>query len=520
MVGTLRRQLVEPAADWLGRDYPALAVDLFRILVGLLGATWFVRLLVEFPTISHPWGLIDRSVTQDIYWFTRVGLFQAGTPWWVLAGAYLLGLGATLAIAAGWRVRWAAAVALVVAASAYRWNFVVMYLDDAVVHLLFFWMLLLPTGRTLTVAGWRQGPEVRRRWASARVSGVAVRCLLVNVAWIYFMAGVWKLDSVLWREGLGLYAAMKVEVARLADLWGPRHLPFLRIMDYVVLAVEPVLALPMFLRRGHPLRHAGALAFAAFNLFIMVTLGITWAIVGLTCTLVLFLGEEVAERLGRALDGASGEQPPRRLPWRRTERIAVVFLGLIMLATARHVPVFGALNLPAHAVLWSVGVGQDYRLFNWIDRVAYHVDTTVEVRAPGGDLRPVPARAWPDGFRAMLLRGYAHDVRWLALPEHQRFRLRLAIVRRQASWFCKHVEEPGTGVEIVSTVRPIAWGSLFRPRDRRLRLAEFECVEPGAVSEEEGGVPVPEGWRGLQARLVQGLIELPPPPGEPPPAAP
>lgn len=534
MLGTLRRQLVAPAADWLGRDYPALAVDLFRVLAGIVGASWFVRLLVEFPSISHPWGLIDRAVTQDIYWFTRVGLFQAGMPWWVLAGAYLLGLAATVAIAVGWRVRASAAVALVVAASAYRWNFVVMYLDDAVVHLLLFWMLLLPAGRTLTLAGWRRGPEERRRWASMRVSGVAVRCLLVNVAWIYFMAGVWKLDSVLWREGLGLYAAMKVEVARLADVWGPEHLPFLKVMDYVVLAVEPVLALPMFLRRGHPLRYLGAVSFAGFNLFILATLGITWAIVGLTCTLVLFLGEEVADRLARALtgnermaaaeggahadpgsgvgapeDGAVADAVPMRSPWRRADRLAVAFLVLVMLATARHVPVFGALNLPAHVVLWSVGVGQDYRLFNWIDRVAYHVDTSVAVTGPGGAPRPVPDGAWPDGFRAMLLRGYAHDVRWLVLPDHERFRLRLAIVRRQASWFCRFVEEPGTRVEIVSTVRPIASGSLFQARDRRLRLAEFVCVEPGTVTEAEGGVPVRRGSSRLQARLIQGLNELP-----------
>jgi hypothetical protein len=44
----------------------------------------------------------------------------------------------------GWRTRVCAAIALVVAASTYRWNFIVMYLDDAVVHLMLFWLLLLP----------------------------------------------------------------------------------------------------------------------------------------------------------------------------------------------------------------------------------------------------------------------------------------------------------------------------------------------------------------------------------------
>jgi hypothetical protein len=196
-------------------------------------------------------------------------------------------------------------------------------------------------------------------------------------------------------------------------------------------------------------------------------------------------------------------------PWSRSERGAVVFLVLLTAATARQIPLFGALNIPAYALLWMAGVGQDYRLFNWIDRVAFQVRTRVEVTGPDGAIvDDVPEAAYPRGFRAKLLQAYAHDVPWLLVPNDRRFDLRLSIVRRHASWYCRFVDEPGTHVEIISTIHPIRPDNLDLAIHRTLRLAEFICVEPGSVTEEQGGVPVPEGWPYLQARLIQGLIVL------------
>jgi hypothetical protein len=511
-MSALQAGLLAPARRWLDRDVPALAVDLFRVLVGVLAATHFVRLLLEVPEISSPDGLIDHALVQDLYWYTRIGLFQPGVPGWVFPLAYAVGLIAAGLVIVGWRVRLGALIALVIAASAYRWNFIVMYLDDAVVHLMLFWLLLLPAGRTLTIAGLRD-PAARAAWPTLHVSGVAVRCLLVNVCWIYFIAGVWKLDSALWREGFGLYASMKVEIARMPDLWTPAHLPLLRVADWLVMALEPVLPLPLLLRRGHPLKWIGAVGFLVFNLFIAGTLGITWAICGLTATLVLFFADELggwaAHRAGAAPHAAappSATPAPRR--WVRAEVGAVVFLALIVAATARHIRAFGALNVPAYAALWMVGVGQDYRLFNWIDRVAFQVRTDVRVTRPDGSPGALPEDAMPDHFRALLLRGYAHDVRWLIIPEGRTFDLRLSLARRQASWACRYVSEPGTHVDITSTLHPIRPENPGLAPARRMRIAEFRCVPPGSVGAGQGAVPVPAGWPYLQAQLMSGVNEL------------
>ena len=168
----LRAHLVDPARAWLDRDVPALPIDVFRVIVGFLAASHFARLLVEYPAISAPDGLIDHALVQDVYWYTRIGLFQSGTPGWVFPLAYVIGLVGAALVIVGHRVRLGALIALVIAASAYRWNFIVMYLDDAVVHLMLFWILLLPTGKTLTLGSLRD-PAAHARWSQLRVSGVA-----------------------------------------------------------------------------------------------------------------------------------------------------------------------------------------------------------------------------------------------------------------------------------------------------------------------------------------------------------
>ena len=54
------------------------------------------------------------------------------------------GLCGCLGYVFGYRVRLCASVLFVIAVSTYRWNFLVIYVDDAFMHLLLFWFMLLP----------------------------------------------------------------------------------------------------------------------------------------------------------------------------------------------------------------------------------------------------------------------------------------------------------------------------------------------------------------------------------------
>ncbi len=124
---------------WLLRDTYALPLDLLRILGGLLCVAYFGTLLLQAEDFSNPDGLLDHVLLQRIFWFTRLSLFHPGLTLPCLYGLLgLAGLGAW-GIVLGYRVRLCAGVLFAIAVSTYRWNFLVIYVDDAFMHLLFVW---------------------------------------------------------------------------------------------------------------------------------------------------------------------------------------------------------------------------------------------------------------------------------------------------------------------------------------------------------------------------------------------
>lgn len=450
------------------------------MVVGLLAAVYFIRLLGEAGDFSAAGGLIDHAIVQSVYPETRISLFQAGMPTIVIVVAMVIALGATLGIVVGWRTKACAAAALVVAASTYRWNFIVMYLDDAVVHLLLFWLLVLPVapgGESLGIRALVRAPRAAMaRWSTVVVPGTAVMCLTLNVALMYVIAGLWKYDSPLWRDGYGLYAALRLPVAAMPHLWTPEHVPMLRLANWAVMAVEPFMALPLFLPPHHRLKLIGGLLFASFHLFILATLGLPFAMLGLLSTLIIFFGPEITSRAAR---WSGVPEPPTLITQptlTRGGRIAIAFVIVLAMATTRRIPVVGALNVPAYGVLWMVGVAQDYRLFNWIDRVAFDVDTRIEEVQPGGAVVPVTGRVFPSSFRAKLLLAYLHDIRWLRLPRSQRMRMRTSIAWALAAWYCR--KNPGdAAVRISSDVYRLT--PTGRQPWYKIMVAEFDCRAGG-----------------------------------------
>ena len=214
--------------DWLLRPTAALPLDVFRIAVGLLSFAYFIRTLAETSDISSPNGLIDHAFSSRVLWFTRIGFFQPGISAPVLqtifAGACILALFVTI----GFRVKLSAAALYLIAVSTYRWNYLVTYVDDSIVHLLLFWILLLPVGRTLIL----YPPFINRagiwqQWIRQEVPGVTLRCLLWNVTLLYAVAGLWKwhlLYARFWTRALQRMG--KLDVAEpFAGLFTQRHRP-------------------------------------------------------------------------------------------------------------------------------------------------------------------------------------------------------------------------------------------------------------------------------------------------------
>lgn len=463
---------------WLRRDTYALPIDVFRILAGLLGFAYFFSLLQQVADFSSPDGLLDHKLLQHIYWFTRLSLFHPGFgAGWFYAVFSLACLGCW-GVILGYRTKLCAGVLFAIAVSAYRWNFVVMYVDDAIMHLMLFWLLLLPVGHTLTLAGvWSEKQACWSRWCQCRVPGMSVRCLVGNVCLVYLVAGLWKFESPMWHDGTAVYATLRLPIARLPDIWRPEHLPWLRVVNYGALVLEPALPVLLLLRRGHPFKWVGLAAQLSFHLGIILTLRIPYANIALMATAVLFFRDEIMSVVCGCTDAQRLRPQALRRDW--CGYLAVVFLLCLTLAMMRRLPVVGVVHKPAYALLWMVGIAQDYQLFNWIDRKNFSIQYSVRVTRPDGQRRTLPPeQLFPASLRAMLLQSYLHGVRWIALPKAHLAAMQLATLQRLANRFCRlHAVEGYV----------FAWAQMqrIRPgretRAHRHFLMRFQCMGTQAM---------------------------------------
>jgi hypothetical protein len=180
-----------------------------------------------------------------------------------------------------------------------------------------------------------------------------------------------------------------------------------------------------------------------------------------------------------------GQEPPVALGLApRCEpagRLALAFLLVLMLAMMRQVPVVGALHQPAYALLWVIGIAQDYRLFNWIDRTNYSVVHRVSTQTVDGVPHPLePTFLFPPSLRATLLQAYLHNVRWMYIPRQHRAALKRSILSRLAQRACRThaIERP---VAVWSTVQRIHPGNVALTQGREQLLMEFQCQAGQAV---------------------------------------
>jgi hypothetical protein len=465
---------------WLLRETYALPLDLFRILGGLLCVAYFGTLLWQAEEFSNPDGLLDHVVLQRIFWFTRLSLLHPGITLPYLYG--LLGLACLGAwgIVLGYRVRLCAGILFAIAVSTYRWNFVVIYVDDAFMHLLLFWLMLLPVGKTLLLWELRHGWHACfAHWRRVTVPGTIQWCFLANICLMYLVAGLWKLTSPLWQQGFALYATLHLPIAYTPDFWQPQYLPLLQVANYLALLIEPVIPILLLCRPGHPLKWLGLLCQLGFHLGILLTLAVPFVNLGLLGTSVLFFRAEICHWLQRR------ETQPiilRQTPYmQRTGWLALVFLLVLSLAVARGTPVLGLLYRPAYAILWCVGIAQEYHLFDWIDKMNYHVTYRVSTQLADGMTQPLDSTSlFPRSLRATLLQAYLHNVRWMPVPHQHRVALKYSILNRLAQRFCSRqaLTTPVTAWARVQRIRP---DNVALTQGTEQWLMTFRCAEKHAI---------------------------------------
>jgi hypothetical protein len=464
------------------RPSPAWPVDVFRIAVGALSFAYFVHTYFETADFSSPGGLIDHVYSAKVFWFTQPNLFQLGLSTAQMRVVFLAASLASWALILGYRIKFFALVLYLIAVSTQRWNFLVMFVDDSIIHLLLFWLLLLPVGQTLIFSEWlADRGNAWRRWKCKEVPGVALRCFLWNFALIYLVAGLWKWSSPMWLDGSALYAVLKLPIAYTPDFWNAAHFPALRALNYLVLVLEPALPLMILLPVHHRAKYALLVALLAFHLGMLGTLRIPYANIACMAAAVIVFREEIAGKFnsGTAIRDGNGDQ--RKLG--RSGAFALLFVTMLTLAMlssvslpqwrqpAREQPnanaVFstrsksavdgiGPVQQAIYFPLWEIGIGQQYQLFNWIDERNYAVHYEVLETSAGAPVRSIdPSEVFPRSTRSVLLQAYLMGITWAQVPTDKQPELRRSLYKRFAQRYCKsHIGADITVYSIVTRIVP------------------------------------------------------------------
>ncbi len=500
----------------------AIPLDLFRIACGVLLFFYFFRTFLEARDLSNPDGIIDHQLIFEIFWFSKLGFFQNWMDLWVFQAVFLFACVLAIFLTIGYRVKLSSAILYIIAISTYRWNFIVMYVDDVIMHLLIFWMLVLPVGRTLTINGWmRNGRDAWETWKNVRVSGFALRCLFWNLALLYVVAGLWKWTSPMWVDGSALYVVFKLPISFASEFWQPEHIPYLKIFNYGTLILEPLIPLMFVLRKGHYLKYLLLFAFLGLHIGSVAMLDIPFANIACTVMPLLIFHRELMDWIrGISADNRTTESnfriklsdafafvmvltltlamvssvtlPAWRTPAREDNLIFARDNGYSAYQSEEN-PIpetrfvedkpegLGPIQATFFGILWCMGIAQQYQLFNWIDDRNYNVRYQIS-ELLDGEVRSIePELMFLQSTRGVLLQFYIHGITWARIPRERREELRNSILTRTANRFCGN-NGPSGDISVRTTLERISADEIFVVKDNIL-LMKFRCIGSTAVIE-------------------------------------
>ena len=475
----------------------ALPLDIARILIGGVLFFYFLNALRQADDISDPDGLIDHRLSTRLLPPTRISLFQPGMPGILFRATYFCACVAALSVMAGYHPRAAALFLFPAAVSTLRWNVLAAYLDDAMIHIFCLWLVLLPVGRTLTLPailqdGWNAAAA---DWLAATVPGTTPRVFLANMALVYLVAGAYKFTSPMWRDGSAMHAALRMPIARAPGFWTPRWRTPLRLVTHAALIMEPLFAIIFVLPTGSVFKWPLLAGAVVFHLGIALTLKIPYSNAAMLGAMVIPFGPEIMQR-GLGVFPPQGAAATGLAP---TEMVAIVLVALIVAGLIWEAANTGrrlrerysasGWDNPVRSLLWTVGIFQSYRLFDWVDERNYHLRFEVtSVASPGSAVasdsttaRPLnPDAMFPQTMRHLLLQSYLVGNIWLRMSPDKLEAVRRSLLIRHARRYARAHPDAGT-IDVTAIVQRVTADNLELTRGERRPLMRFTCRGGDAV---------------------------------------
>ena len=503
-----------------------MPLELLRVWTAAVVFVYFLQAYRHAGEFTDPEGLIDHRLCAKLLPATRWSLFQPWMPRRVFRAVYLCACAAAVLVALGVHPRAFALVLFAAAVSTYRWNALVAYLDDCIVHVFCLWLVLLPVGHA-PAAGSDAGA------LAATVPGAAPRAFMANMALVYLVAGAYKFTSPMWRNGTATHAALKTPVSRAPGFWTLRHRSVLRAANYAALLLEPFFGLVFVLPPGSPAKWFLGACAAFFHLGIVATLKIPYANLLMLGGLATAFGPEIAHaaspqvgpetarpaspRFGPELGPEAG--PATTGPAGPLDPLDPSAIAALLLVTAlaamfaweaagKRRPISRPYSAPGRPfasargrrdrllagwanplrfVLWLAGVFQSYRLFDWVDSRNYHVRYELRSAARGSTQGQAldAGLLFPDAMRHLLLQSYLLGNVWLQMSPEALAAVRRSILSRYAARYARSHPNAGT-LEAWAIVQRVTSDNLDLARGERRFLMRFSCRHGVAAIDDLG----------------------------------
>jgi hypothetical protein len=473
------------------KDSFALPLDCFRIGVGSLTLLYFFRTIFEAPYYLAHDGFINHELLQHIFWFTWQPIFHPSMSTPVVQMILSLGILFSLFLIIGFRPRLSAFILYIMVVCLYRYQFLVFFVDDVIMHLLLFWCFILPVGNTLKLIPWLKNKHNLSQWKEIKVESLGLSLFLFNIALIYFVAGVSKFTSSLWLDGVAVLAVLKLPMAWFSAYSLEDYEILLKIGNYLALILEAPFALLVLLKPWSRLKLLLGLLLVIFHLFIIVTLDVPFANLGCLTLVPLIFRHEVMDLFFKKNKSSEISNVSIK-NYRIANRLALIMVffltGAMMCQLAQgqwrnakrdtgkstvsetkisSAESGGIIQTGFYAGLWAMGLAQGYRLLDWIDERNFHQTITIF-----GNDKILSTRLVPPGMRGNLMMTYISDITWMHVHPEFLEQLKKDVKKRLKSVYCRNFDKKTKIVVTQSLTKIDSFRPLYRPAETILK---FEC---------------------------------------------
>lgn len=243
--------MTEVAAAWRGFWFaptPTSTLGVVRAAYGLLALGFAISLAPDLSTFYAPRGILPAQ--PDGRWLLGIlKVFPSRTAVLILYGLLIVG---AICVLVGFRSRLATVIVFVCLLSFQRRNPFILNSGDILVRVLGFYLMLAPSGASLSIDRWRRAKE--RFWEFPDRAPWALRLVQLQLS-ILYISTVWsKVRGTTWNDGTAVSYAL-----RLSDLVRVPVPPRLsesalamNAVTYATLAIEVALAVLVWNRKARP----------------------------------------------------------------------------------------------------------------------------------------------------------------------------------------------------------------------------------------------------------------------------